>query len=187
MPAARLPRRSHGCRSRVEERLLLPLPLVELLELAADALSSPVTAAKASSGMPSSSPCGRRADQAVAALDVVVEEAERLAGLERLHPQADLAQLHGHGVDVDAVDAVADDVAQGVPERRRAPGSSSPVRTAGQVAGEAVGGGDQEVAGAAGRVEDLEVERSASPVRLWRVCPPTAPRRPVRARCRAGC
>ena len=44
--------------------------------------------------------------------DVRVEEGEGASGLEGFHPEADLAQLDGHGVEVYAVDAAADDVAQ---------------------------------------------------------------------------
>ena len=89
-----------------------------------------------------------RAEEAVAALDVGVEEGQGLAGLERLEPEADLAQLDRHRVDVDGVEAVADDVAQG-----RADGLGGRLLVAGadlrQALGDAVGGGDQEVAGAA--------------------------------------
>jgi hypothetical protein len=48
---------------------------------------------------------GRRAEQRVAVLDVRVEERERQARLHGLHPQADLAQLDRHRVEVHAVDA----------------------------------------------------------------------------------
>ena len=92
--------------------------------------SSPSRGLKASSGMPSARSARGGAEEAVADTDVVVEEGERLAGLEGLHPEADLAQLDGHRVDVDAVEAAADDVAQGVRGWPRASGSSSPVRTA---------------------------------------------------------
>ena len=40
-----------------------------------------------------------------------------LPGLQGLHPEADLAQLDGHRVDVDAVDATADHVAHGLADR----------------------------------------------------------------------
>jgi hypothetical protein len=57
---------------------------------------------------------GRRSEQAVAALDVGIEKAERSARLQRLHPEGP-AELNGHRVDIDAVEAAADDVAQGSP------------------------------------------------------------------------
>lgn len=47
------------------------------------------------------------AEQAVAAADAVVEEREGTARGHGGHPEADLAQLHGHLVDIDAVQAVA--------------------------------------------------------------------------------
>src|SRR6185503_11993794 len=46
---------------------------------------------------------GRRAEEGVAALDVVVEEGERLTGFERLQPERELAKFDGHRVDVHAV------------------------------------------------------------------------------------
>jgi len=52
---------------------------------------------------------------AVAALDVGIEEAERSARLQRLHPDGDPQRLNGHRVDIDAVEGAADDVAQGSP------------------------------------------------------------------------
>src|SRR5262245_28988696 len=52
------------------------------------------------------------ADQAVAALNAMVEERQGLARFQSFHPQADLAQFDGHGVDVRAVDAMADHIAQ---------------------------------------------------------------------------
>jgi hypothetical protein len=51
-------------------------------------------------------------DDGVAALDVVVEEVERLAGIVGLEPEGDLAQLDGERVEVDALDTGADHVAQ---------------------------------------------------------------------------
>lgn len=90
----------------------------------------------------------------------MLEEGEGLAGLEGLHPEAHLAQLDGHGVHVHAVEAVADDVAQG-----RAGGLGGRLLVAradgGEAPGDPVGGGDQEVAAPAGRVADLEAEDRA--------------------------
>jgi len=72
---------------------------------------------------------------------VVVEEAQRPAGVERLQPQADLAQLDGHLVQVNAIEAAADDIAQGV-----------------AAGGQPVGRGDEEVAGAGGGINDFDGE-----------------------------
>ena len=44
-----------------------------------------------------------------------VEEREREARIDGLHPQADLAQLHGHRIEIDAEDAAADDLPERVP------------------------------------------------------------------------
>ena len=102
----------------------------------------------------------RRPEQAVADADVVVEEGERLAGLQGLQPQAHAAELGGHRVPVHAVEAAADHVAERVLMEQR--GGLAVARRmgahAGQMAGEAVGGADQEVAGADSGVADLEVE-----------------------------
>jgi hypothetical protein len=50
--------------------------------------------------------------QAVAAADAVIEEGERTPWGHGGHPQAHLAQLHRHFVDVDPVEAVAHHVAK---------------------------------------------------------------------------
>src|SRR5208283_4906711 len=101
---------------------------------------------------------GRCPEQAVADLNVVVEERERLAWLQGLHPKTDLAEFDGHRVEVYPKDATTNDVPLGMLNRRRARfvvAGADP----GQVLGESVGGGDQEVAAAAGRVADLQIEQ----------------------------
>ena len=50
-------------------------------------------------------------DQRVAAAQMVVEERQRRAQREAVEPEADLGQLHGHGVEIDAVDAALEHVA----------------------------------------------------------------------------
>ena len=54
---------------------------------------------------------GRRAEQAVADADVVIEEGERFAGFDGFQPQADAAEFGGHGIYVHSVEAVPNDVA----------------------------------------------------------------------------
>jgi len=56
----------------------------------------------------------RRAEEGVAAADVRVEEVERAPRLQRFEPQGDLAELDRHGVLVDAIEAAAHHVAEGV-------------------------------------------------------------------------
>lgn len=96
-------------------------------------------------------------DQTVAVPDVRVEEAERHAGLHGLHPQGDLGQLDCHRVEVHPIEAEGGDlvqrVAYGIDGRLGVllPYGRDPL-------GDAPGGGDQEVAGAAGRVADGEGE-----------------------------
>ena len=53
-----------------------------------------------------------KADDGVAALDVVVKEVERLAGIVRFKPERDFAQFDGLRIEVDSVDAVPDHVAE---------------------------------------------------------------------------
>ena len=50
-----------------------------------------------------------RADEAVAAADVVIERAERLAGCSGVEPECELGDFHGLLVDVHAVDVVGED------------------------------------------------------------------------------
>ena len=89
-----------------------------------------------------------RPEQAVADPDVVVEEGERLPGLEGLEPEAHAAELGGHGVDVHAVQAPADDVAQGVlvKERRRLALARRVCANSGEMPGEAMCRADEEMA-----------------------------------------
>ena len=52
------------------------------------------------------------ANEAVADLELVVEELEWQLAVERLDPQRELGEFHGHRVAVDAVEAALDDVAR---------------------------------------------------------------------------
>ena len=134
------------------------------------------------------------AEQAVADDEVVVEEAERAGAVEAGEPEAEFGHLDRHGVDVDAVDAVGDDVAAGVElvllcqgelrADRALPGCRHSVAgvdvsdaraAAGAVGvlaaglpsepvGEVAGRGDEERAAAGGDVADLQVCRICSGV-----------------------
>src|SRR6185503_7071177 len=84
-------------------------------------------------------------------LDVGVKEGEGAAGGHGFEPEGDLGQLGGHGVDVDAVDAVADDVVHR-PLAVVKGGFGAVGPQTGDASGDAPGGGDEEVAGAAGGV-----------------------------------
>ena len=97
------------------------------------------------------------AKQRVAAADIGIEEAERVAGIDGLDPERDLGQFHRHRVAVHAVDAATGNIAQGVAEvlgGGRALGAD-----AGEAGGDAAGGGEQEVAGAAGGVDETEPQK----------------------------
>ena len=96
---------------------------------------------------------GRGAEEGVSVSDVSVEEREWSSRLEGLHPEADLAQLDGHGVEVHAVDAASDDVAQGALHVWGA-GFEAVAADLGESVGGAACGGDEEVSRAAGGVHD---------------------------------
>ena len=138
----------------------LALGLVALLQHRAGLLVVALDGGEGLVGQAGGDQFGRGAEQAVADADVVVEEGERLAGFQRFEPQAHAAQLGGHRVDVHAVEAAADHVAQGVlVEERRGFALALRQRAhAGQVPGQPVRRADEEVAGADGRVADLEGE-----------------------------
>ena len=123
-------------------------------------LSSPSIAVERFVWQSSCDQLGRRAQQAVANPDVVIEERERLARLERFEPQAHAAQLRGHRVDVDAIQAAADDVAQCVlvEQRRRLALALRCCPDAREVPGQPVRRANQEVTGTDGRVAHLQRE-----------------------------
>ena len=98
-----------------------------------------------------------KADDGVAALDVVVEEVERLAGIVGFEPEGNLAEFDRQRVQVHAVDAGADHVAQrGAVSRGR--GLLLAGADDGKLRGDAPCGGQQDVARAAGDVGDAQVE-----------------------------
>ncbi len=87
-----------------------------------------------------------------------IEKAQRLARLHRLQPEGGLAQLHRQRVEVHAMDAVGHHLAQGlaiVAFRGLVGAGAQPRHLGGQTAG----GGEQEVAGAGRRIDDLEVQQ----------------------------
>ena len=96
---------------------------------------------------------GHEADDGVAAFDVVVEEIEGFAGRVGFQPEGDLAKLDGERVEIDAVDAVADDIANGLTEGGGA-GLVIAGADHGEFRGNAAGGGEEDMAGAAGDVRD---------------------------------
>ena len=97
------------------------------------------------------------AEQRIAAADVGVEEAERLAGLDRLDPQRHLGELDRHRVAVDAVDAGARHVAQRVAiVGRRGDAAGAGAR---EPRGDPPRRREQEMAGAAGRIEHRDREQ----------------------------
>ena len=95
------------------------------------------------------------ADDGVAAFDVVVEEVEAFAGDMGFEPEGDFAEFDGERVEVHAVDAVADDIADGFTKGQRA-GLVFTGADDGEFGGDAAGGIEEDVAAAAGDVADAE-------------------------------
>ncbi len=112
------------------------------------------------------------ADQAVAAADAGVQEGQRLAGLQRLDPERHLAQLDRERVAIDAIDAARDDLAQRMLELDL--GGRAGAAQLGDAGGRAARGAEQEMAGAAGGIDDRELQDARR--RDRRDCAP--PRRP---------
>ena len=110
-------------------------------------------------GHPLSQEGGGGAEQGVADPDAGVEESEGLARFEGLQPEGDLRQLGGEVVEVDAVDAPADDVVQGVGDLF---GGGFVLAGAGlgDAAGDPPGCRDEETAGARGWVADGDSEQA---------------------------
>ncbi len=109
---------------------------------------------------------GDEAHNGVAALDVVVEEVEGFAGDVGLQPEGDFAEFDREGVEVHAVDAGADDIAEGEAE-----GGGRGLFLAGADGGEFVGntagGGEQDVSGSAGNVGHAEREQGGGGIGLF--------------------
>lgn len=83
-------------------------------------------------------------DDGIAAFDVVVEETEWFAGNVGFEPESDFAELDSERVQIDAIDAVSDDIADGFAVGGRAwliiPGADN-----GQSDGNAASGGEENV------------------------------------------
>jgi hypothetical protein len=90
---------------------------------------------------------------------VVIEEAEGLAGIDGFQPEGDAAEFDGHRVDVHAVEAAAGDFAEGVAVVVGADGTVGGAEF-GECFREAAGGGEQEMAGAAGGIADGDAKQS---------------------------
>ena len=88
----------------------------------------------------------------------MVEKGERFAGGVAFQPERDAAEVHGERVFVHAVDAMADDIADGFADALRG-GFVLAGAEPGEFLADAPGGGEQHVARAAGDVDDLEREQ----------------------------
>ena len=95
----------------------------------------------------------------------MVEEAERPAHRVALDPQGHLAQVHGQGVLVHRVDTVPHHGAESAPVGERG-GFFFARLYLGQLAGDAAGGGQQEVAGAGGGVAHPQAQQRRHFLRL---------------------
>src|ERR1039458_450933 len=102
--------------------------------------------------------CGRGSEQAVADADMVIEEGERLAGFDSLKPKTDATEFSGHWVGVHTIEAVSDDIAQGMLVIERG-GLAFALRLGTHLSamlGESVRRPHEEVAGANSRIADFE-------------------------------
>src|SRR5207247_611200 len=90
----------------------LALAPVPLLELAAVLAIVSFDGIERSIGNAASQKHRRCAEQRVPALNMVLEKRQRFAWFESLDPQVDLAEFDRHRVDVNAVQAVGDNLAQ---------------------------------------------------------------------------
>jgi hypothetical protein len=95
--------------------------------------------------------------QTVAALDVPLEKRKWFSRFNCFHPQIDLAELDGHGVEVYAVDTATNDVAQGLAPRFRWRLFLTNAN-GGQFPGDAMGCGNEEVPTATGGITNFETE-----------------------------
>ena len=100
----------------------------------------------------------KHAEERVAAEDAGVEEAERLAGFDGFDPQRHLGEFDGHRIAVHAVDAGAHHIAQSMAIVLGGRDAAGP--RAGDARGNPPRGGQQEVAGAAGGIDDGDAEQS---------------------------
>ena len=98
------------------------------------------------------------ANERVAAADAVVEKREGLAGGVAFQPERDAAEVHGERVAVHAVDAMADDIADGFADALRG-GFVLAGAEFGEFLADAPGGGEQHVPRTASDVYDLEREQ----------------------------
>ena len=102
-------------------------------------------------------------DQAVAAADAGIEEGERLARLECLDPECNLAELDRERVAIDAVDAAGHDLAERVLKLDL--GGRAGAAELGDAGGRPARGAEQEVAGAAGGIENRQAQDGGDGVR----------------------
>ena len=101
--------------------------------------------------------CAARADKGISAADMTLQEREGQSRIDRLHPEAQLADLDRQRIPVDAVDALPDDVAECAPivvRRWRAAGPD-----ARDAISEATRSREQEVSRPARGVDDCQIEK----------------------------
>src|SRR6266516_1084950 len=140
------------------------LNLVLLLVNMANLFTIPLDCLKGAIRDAISKQCRCNTQEAVAALDVLFEEGEWFAWLDSLHPQAYFTEFNGHGVDIYAVDAAADDITQSF-AAGFGRGLLFTCANGCQPFGNTVCRCNQEVAAATGGVADLVIEDSS--VRIW--------------------
>src|ERR1019366_10706324 len=99
-----------------------------------------------------------KADDGVAAFDVVVQKVERLAGVVGLQPKGDPAEIHSERIEVHSIDTSSDHVAQ-CRAKSRWRGLFLPGPDYGEFGGDAAGRGKQDVPRAAGGIGYAQIEQ----------------------------
>src|SRR6266496_4181574 len=133
------------------------LILVLLLVNMANLFTIPLDCLKGAIRDAISKQCRCNTQEAVAALNMLLEEGEWFAWLDGFHPQAYFTEFNCHGIDIYGVDAAADNIAQSL-----AAGFGCWLlftsAYSGQSFGDTMGRCNQEVAAATGGIADFEVE-----------------------------
>jgi hypothetical protein len=105
-----------------------------------------------------------KADDSIAAFDVMVQKIERLAGIMRLQPKGDLTEFNGERIEIHPINASADHVAQGGAESRGR-WLLFPRAHDGQFGGDTPRSGEKNVSRTAGDISNAQIEQCGRRIR----------------------
>src|SRR5262249_16476097 len=97
------------------------------------------------------------AKKTIATLDVVIEKVERFTRLYCFQPKSNFTQLHGHRIDIDTVNTVANDLAERMSQHFRTGLSFSSAEDR-KSPGYTLRSRDEKMAAAAGGIADIQGE-----------------------------